>query len=49
MPEPCRHTRTQVIAQDEAATYLECLDCGKIVEAGELEEPPTFNESLSDA
>ncbi|MFQ5818005.1 MAG: hypothetical protein ACE5H2_08650 [Terriglobia bacterium] len=49
MTEPCRHPRTQLIAQDEATTFLECLDCGKIFEADELEEPPNFDESLSDA
>lgn len=49
MADPCRHARTQLIAQDEAATYLECLDCGLIFEAEEMEEPPPFDESLSDA
>lgn len=49
MGDLCRHSRTQLIAQDEAATYVECLDCGQIFEADELEEPPAFDESLSDA
>ena len=46
----CKHLRTRVIAKDNDAQYLECLDCGVILEAGELEkENPAFGESLSDA
>ncbi|MGA3300041.1 MAG: hypothetical protein ABSD87_08145 [Candidatus Acidiferrales bacterium] len=45
----CRHQRTQVIAKDDDAQYLECLDCGEILEVGELPDKNEFNESLSDA
>ena len=46
----CRHSRTQLIAKDSDAEYVECLDCGVILESGELPEPsPGFDESLSDA
>ena len=45
----CKHLRTQVIAEDADAKYVECLDCGAILEAGELNETTGFNESLSDA
>lgn len=45
----CSHTRRQLIAKDKDAEYVECLDCGAILEAGELAEPSGFNESLSDA
>jgi hypothetical protein len=46
----CKHSRTRVIAEDNDARYLECLDCGAILEAGELQkENPAFGESLSDA
>jgi Zn ribbon nucleic-acid-binding protein len=50
-PEPaCQHKRTQLIAKDEDAQYVECLDCGEILEAGELKnEELGFGESLSDA
>jgi Zn ribbon nucleic-acid-binding protein len=50
-PEPaCQHKRTQLIAKDEDAQYVECLDCGEILEAGELKsDEPGFGESLSDA
>jgi hypothetical protein len=47
---PCKHIRTQIIAKDSEAEYVECLDCGAILESGEQPERPSgFNESLSDA
>ena len=52
MTQPaCQHKRTQLIAKDKDAQYEECLDCGEILEAGELEKPEGagFDESLSDA
>jgi hypothetical protein len=47
----CKHKRRQLIAKDNEAHYEECLDCGEILEAGELEKKETsgFDESLSDA
>ncbi len=51
--EGCRHCRTRLIAQDDATTYVECLDCGELFEAEELERPAPaageFDEDLSDA
>jgi hypothetical protein len=32
----CPHKRTQTIAKDNDAQYIECLDCGEIFEIGEL-------------
>lgn len=46
---PCKHARTRLIAADHDAQFLECLDCGAILEAGELKENAPFGESLSDA
>jgi hypothetical protein len=45
----CQHKRTQLIAKDDDAQYVECLDCGEIFEVGELNEEGGFGESLSDA
>jgi len=50
----CKHARTQLVAQDSDATYVECLDCGMILERDELsqekqEKKDGFNETLSDA
>jgi Zn ribbon nucleic-acid-binding protein len=50
MAEPtCKHKRTQVIAKDNDAHYVECLDCGQILEVGEIKIPGAEDESLSDA
>lgn len=52
-PATCKHARRQLIAKDKDAEYVECLECGAILEAGELGEGGAagtgFNESLSDA
>jgi hypothetical protein len=48
-PATCKHARRQLIAKDKDAEYVECLDCGAILESEELGEPSGFNESLSDA
>jgi len=48
-PLSCKHTRTQLVAKDQDAEYVECLDCGVILEGDELDEPSGFNETLSDA
>jgi len=50
----CKHQRTQLIAKDNDARYVECLECGEIFEGQELEkaekkEGSGFEESLSDA
>jgi len=46
----CLHPRKRLIAKDKDAEYIECLDCGAILEAEELPaESAGFNESLSDA
>lgn len=48
-PATCKHVRRRLIAKDQDAEYVECLDCGTILEADELGEPSGFDESLSDA
>jgi len=46
----CKHQRTQIIAKDDNAEYVECLDCGEILDVDELKEKdPGFGESVSDA
>ncbi len=54
MQDRCQHRRTRLIAQDDATTYVECLDCGRFFETAELEPAPApapgeFDEDLSDA
>jgi uncharacterized Zn finger protein len=45
----CSHKRTRVIAEDENAKYVECLDCGAILEAGEVKAGDAQSETLGDA
>ena len=47
--EPCAHRRRRLIAKDQDSEYVECLDCGELLEKEELADPSGFNESLSDA
>jgi hypothetical protein len=45
----CKHERTRLIAKDDNSQYVECLECGEILDAGELKDGLGFDESLSDA
>ncbi|HTZ75486.1 MAG TPA: hypothetical protein VMB47_16300 [Candidatus Aquilonibacter sp.] len=46
----CPHARTRLIAKDDDAQYVECLDCGALLEKSELQPAPAnFGESLADA
>jgi hypothetical protein len=50
MPDlTCTHTRTRLIAKDDDSQYVECLDCGEILEAGEFDGSSDSGGSLSDA
>ena len=55
MTDPaCLHKRTRIIAKDNDAQYVECLDCDEILEAAELEksdkkDAAPVDGSLSDA
>lgn len=57
MPDrPCKHEHTRVIAKDSDSEYIECLDCGAILETTELQngdrsafDESRSGESLSDA
>jgi Zn ribbon nucleic-acid-binding protein len=50
----CQHARTQLIAKDKDAEYVECLECGVILERSEMHsekstEKNGIDGSLSDA
>jgi hypothetical protein len=47
-PATCRHAHTQLIAKDSDAEYVECLDCGAILESGERPEPTGKPETSSE-
>jgi len=49
--ENCKHECTRLIAKDDNSEYVECMDCGKILDRDELKkkEEPEFGESVADA
>ena len=43
----CKHKRTQVIAKDDNAEYVDCLNCGEVLDVHELKEKDAgFGESV---
>jgi Zn ribbon nucleic-acid-binding protein len=36
----CKHQQTRLIAKDNEAEYIECVDCGAILETHELADAP---------
>jgi len=38
MDKPCMHPRVQVVAREEDAEFVECLECGDIFEASEFKD-----------
>jgi Zn ribbon nucleic-acid-binding protein len=46
----CKHPRVQIVAREEDAEFVECVECGEIFEASEfrdmaIEDKPTEDES----
>ncbi|MGO9642221.1 MAG: hypothetical protein ACLP1Y_13075 [Candidatus Acidiferrales bacterium] len=53
-PAGCKHARTRLVAKDQDAEYVECLECGAILEGEELQQAKSPDKdsvdgSLSDA
>ncbi len=36
--EACKHPRVQIVAREEDAEFVECIECGDIFEASELKD-----------
>jgi len=50
MEKQCRHVRVQIVAREEDAEFVECLECGDIFESSEfkdmtIEDNSSVNES----
>ena len=50
MEKQCRHARVQIVAREEDAEFVECLECGDIFESSEfkdmtIEDNSSVNES----
>jgi hypothetical protein len=49
MDTPCKHPRVRVVAREEDAEYVECLECGEVFDSNEfrdmaIEEAPEDEE-----
>jgi hypothetical protein len=36
--DQCKHPRVQIVAREEDAEFVECLECGEIFEASEFRD-----------
>ncbi|MGB6134467.1 MAG: hypothetical protein WBG54_22010 [Acidobacteriaceae bacterium] len=34
----CKHPRVRIVAREEDAEYVECLDCGEVFESAEFRD-----------
>lgn len=44
----CKHPRVQIVAREEDAEFVECLECGEIFEASEFKDM-SIEESTPDS
>jgi hypothetical protein len=35
---PCKHPRVQIVARDQDAEFVECLECREVFESSELKD-----------
>jgi hypothetical protein len=38
MNTPCKHPKVRVVAREEDAEYVECLDCGEVFDSNEFQD-----------
>jgi transcription initiation factor TFIIIB Brf1 subunit/transcription initiation factor TFIIB len=50
MPEisTCKHEHTRLIAKENEAEYIECVNCGAILDTHELAEDPKHADAKSE-
>jgi hypothetical protein len=46
--EACKHPRVQIVAREEDAEFVECMECGDIFEASEFEDMNIEETKLGD-
>ena len=37
-PETCKHPRVQIVAREDDAEFVECVECGDIFESSEFKD-----------
>jgi hypothetical protein len=45
--QPCKHPRVQIVAREEDAEFVECMECGEIFESSEFKDMAIEDTNLS--
>ena len=45
--DQCKHPRVQIVAREEDAEFVECLECGEIFEASEFKDMAIENSNAA--
>lgn len=48
MTTACKHPRVRIVARDEDAEYVECLDCGEVFESAEFRDMAIEEKQLDE-
>lgn len=49
MAEQCKHPRVRIVAREEDAEFVECLDCGDVFESSEFKDMAIEEAAQGDA
>ncbi len=44
----CKHPRVQIVAREEDAEFVECMECGEIFEASEFRDMAIEDKTTSE-
>jgi len=44
---PCKHPRVRIVAREEDAEFVECIECGEVFEASEFKDMNIEENKLS--
>ena len=47
--QPCRHPRVQIVAREEDAEFVECLECRDVFESSEFKDMDIEDSFAGDA
>jgi Zn ribbon nucleic-acid-binding protein len=48
-PPKCKHPRVRVVAREEDAEFVECLECGEVFESSEFKDMEIEESKLEEA
>ena len=46
---PCKHPRVKVVAREDDAEFVECLECGEVFESSEFKDMDIEETKLKEA